>query len=107
MPVSGAYGMGEYARSLAIARAAKERWPGASVHFLLSAQALYAASMPFEHTLLPASPTFHSAEVIDCLREFGPNVVIFDNAGRTAQLRAAQRLGAAVIYISSRRRQRA
>jgi glycosyltransferase involved in cell wall biosynthesis len=33
-------------------------------------------------------------------------VVIFDNAGRTAQLRAAQRLGARIVYISARRRQR-
>ncbi|MFI4889397.1 MAG: glycosyltransferase [Steroidobacterales bacterium] len=107
VPVSGAYGMGEYARSLAIARAAKDRWPGALVHFLLSAQAPYAASTPFEHTLLPASPTFHSPEVIETLRAFRPDIVIFDNAGRTAQLRAAHRLGAAVIYISSRRRQRA
>jgi hypothetical protein len=33
-------------------------------------------------------------------------VVFFDNAGRTAQLRAAQRLGARVVFISARRRQR-
>ncbi len=107
VPVSGAFGMGEYARSLAIARAAQDRWPGAKLHFLLSRQAPYAASTPFAHTLLPASPTFHSAEVIETLREFRPDVVVFDNAGRTAQLRAAHRLGAAVIYISSRPRQRA
>jgi hypothetical protein len=35
-----------------------------------------------------------------------PDVVIFDNAGRTAQLRAAQRSGARVVYISARPRQR-
>jgi hypothetical protein len=106
VPVSGAYGMGEYARSLAIARAALRRWPDARVHFLLSAQAPYAAATPFEQTLLPASPTFHSPEVIACLHRFRPDAVIFDNAGRTAQLRAAHESGAAVIYISSRRRQR-
>ena len=33
-------------------------------------------------------------------------MVVFDNAGRTAQLRAAQRVGARVVYISSRPRQR-
>jgi hypothetical protein len=106
VPVSGAYGMGEYARSLAIARAAQLRWPDAEVHFVLSAQAPYAAATPFEHTLVPTSPTFHSAEVIACVRRFKPDVVIFDNAGRSAQLRAAHASGAAVIYISSRRRQR-
>ena len=98
--------MGEYARSLAIAQAAKVRWPDAQVHFVLSMQAPYAAATPFEHTLVPSSPTFHSAEVIACVRRFKPDVVIFDNAGRSAQLRAAHASGAAVIYISSRRRQR-
>jgi hypothetical protein len=33
--------------------------------------------------------------------------VIFDNAGRTAQLRAARPVGARIVYISARRRQRA
>ena len=40
------------------------------------------------------------------LESWRPDVVIFDNAGRTAQLRAAQRMGARVVYISARRRQR-
>src|SRR5450755_3403516 len=106
VPVSGAYGMGEYARSLAIAHAVVGRWPDAQVHFVLSAQAPYSATTPFEHTLVPSSPTFHSAEVIACIHRFHPDVVIFDNAGRTAQLRAARISGAAVIYISSRHRQR-
>ena len=98
--------MGEYARSLAIAHAVVGRWPDAQVHFVLSAQAPYSATTPFEHTLVPSSPTFHSAEVIACIHRFHPDVVIFDNAGRTAQLRAARISGAAVIYISSRHRQR-
>src|ERR1019366_10046817 len=56
--------------------------------------------------LRDSSPTFHSTAVIDVLEKLQPNVVIFDNAGRTAQLRAARRLGARVVYISARRRQR-
>ena len=107
VPVSGAYGMGEYARSLSIARAASERWPQAEIRFLLSRQAPYAAGAPFPATLLPASPTFHSAEVIRELEQFRPHIAIFDNAGRTAQLRAAHRLGARIVYISARARQRA
>ncbi len=107
VPVSGAYGMGEYARSLAIARAASDRWPQADIRFLLSKQAPYAASVPFRATLLPSSPTFHSSEVIRELQEFRPHIVIFDNAGRTAQLRAARRLDARIVYISARARQRA
>jgi hypothetical protein len=106
VPVSGAFGMGEYARSLAIARAASERWPAAAVHFVLSRAAPYAAAAPFPSTLLPSSPTFHSTPVIELMRSFRPDVVLFDNAGRTQQLRAARALGARIVYISARRRQR-
>jgi hypothetical protein len=106
VPVSGTYGMGEYARSLAIARAASRRWPNAGIRFVLSGEAPYAADAPFPVTLLASSPTFHSAAVIEILEEWRPDIVVFDNAGRTAQLRAARRLGAGIVYISARRRQR-
>ena len=106
IPVSGTYGMGEYARSLAIARGAARRWQHVAIHFILSGEAPYARSAPFPATLLPSSPTFHSAAVIKLIEQWRPDVVIFDNAGRTAQLRAARRSGARVVYISARRRQR-
>jgi glycosyltransferase involved in cell wall biosynthesis len=106
VPVSGPYGLGEYARSLAIARAASKHWPAAAIRFVLSRKAAYAAAAPFPATLLASSPTFHSAAVTELLEHWRPEVVIFDNAGRTAQLRAARRLGARVVYISSRPRQR-
>jgi UDP:flavonoid glycosyltransferase YjiC (YdhE family) len=98
--------MGEYARSLAIARAVSRHWQGCAIRFVLSREAPYAADAPFPATLLASSPTFHSAAVIEVLEKWRPDVVIFDNAGRTAQLRAARRLGARVVYISARRRQR-
>jgi ADP-heptose:LPS heptosyltransferase len=106
VPVSGAFGRGEYARSLAIAKGAEERWPSASIQFILSRAAPYAAQAPYPATLLASSPTFHSAAVIKIIEQWGPDVVIFDSAGRTAQLRAAKRHGARVVYISARRRQR-
>jgi hypothetical protein len=106
VPVSGTYGMGEYARSLAIARAASLRWPRADIRFVLSREAPYAADAPYPTTLLASSPTFHSAAVIELFETWRPDVVVFDNAGRTSQLRAARRLGARVVYISARRRQR-
>jgi hypothetical protein len=106
VPVSGIFGMGEYARALAIAGAASRRWPDAAIHFILSRAAPYTADAPFPATLLASSPTFHSAAVIGLLESWRPDVVIFDNAGRTAQLRAARRFGARVVYISARRRQR-
>jgi spore coat polysaccharide biosynthesis predicted glycosyltransferase SpsG len=98
--------MGEYARCLAIARAVSRRWREAAIHFVLSSAAPYATDVPFATTLLDASPTFHSAAVVELIEAWRPDVVIFDSAGRTAQLRAAQRLGARIVYISARRRQR-
>jgi UDP:flavonoid glycosyltransferase YjiC (YdhE family) len=98
--------MGEFARSLAIAHAVRRRWPQASIHFILSRQAPYAAAAPYPATLLDSSPTFHTAAVLDSIQTFRPNIVIFDNAGRTAQLRAACRAGARIVFISSRARQR-
>lgn len=106
VPVSGPFGMGEYARSLAIASAVRARWPDAEVHFALSRAAPYAATTPFPTTLFDSSPTFHTPQVLALLESFRPTIALFDNAGRTAQLRAAQRCGARVIYISARRRQR-
>jgi spore coat polysaccharide biosynthesis predicted glycosyltransferase SpsG len=106
VPVSGAFGMGEYARSLSIARAAQQQWPQAHIQFMLSRQAPYAAATPFPVILLDSSPTFHTAAVTGFIHSFKPHVVIFDNAGRTAQLRAAHREGARIVFISSRPRQR-
>jgi predicted glycosyltransferase len=106
VPVSGAFGMGEYARSLAIAHAARRQWPEAGIHFILSRQAPYAATTPYETTLLDSSPTFHTAAVSEVIERFKPHIVIFDNAGRTAQLRAAHRADARIVFISSRSRQR-
>jgi hypothetical protein len=98
--------MGEYARSLAIAQAVRRQWPEAEIHFILNRQAPYAAQAPFPATLLESSPTFHSAAVIELIEKLRPALVVFDNAGRTAQLRAARRTGARVVYISARSRQR-
>jgi|HigsolmetaAR205D_1030408.scaffolds.fasta_scaffold03575_2 UDP-N-acetylglucosamine:LPS N-acetylglucosamine transferase len=106
VPVSAPRGMGEYARSLALATALVQRLPGMEVHFALNRRAPYAGEVPFPATLLPSSATFHSDEVIALIERFRPQVVVFDNAGRTAQLRAARASGAKIVFVSSRPRQR-
>jgi hypothetical protein len=106
VPVSGASGSGEYVRCLMLANAVRERWPGAVVHFLLSAAAPYAAATPFETTLFPGSPTLHDAAGRAAIRRFAPQVAVFDNAGRSGQLAAARAAGARVVYLSSRPRSR-
>lgn len=107
IPVSAARGFGEYARTREIALAVQRRWPDAQLHFMLSSQASYATQCPFPATLLPGSATLHTRQVLALLAQFRPDIVIFDNAGRSAQIRAACAVGARVVYISSRRRQRA
>jgi hypothetical protein len=89
-----------------IATALARRAPGLEIHFALSRAAPYAAATPFPVTLLPSSATFHPREVSALIRELRPRVVVFDNAGRTLQLRAAHQVGARIVYVSSRRRQR-
>jgi spore coat polysaccharide biosynthesis predicted glycosyltransferase SpsG len=106
LPVSGPLGMGEYARSAAIAARLAAHRPAVEIQFMLSREAPYAAAVPFATTLLPASPTLSSPEVIRHLQEWRPDIVVFDNAGRSAQIDAAVRAGAEVVYISARSRQR-
>jgi ADP-heptose:LPS heptosyltransferase len=106
VPVSGPRGMGEYARALALATTLARRNPHVEIHFAVSRQAPYAADTPFPKTLLPSSPTFHSSEMCALIRRMQPTLVVFDNAGRTAQLRAAANAKARIVFVSSRPRQR-
>lgn len=106
IPVSAPMGRGEYERSRLLASATKARWPHAEIRFILNENAPYAREVPFAATLLPSSATFHTPEVARVIEDFEPDVVIFDNAGRTRQLEAAKDSGARIIYISSRLRQR-
>lgn len=106
LPVSAARGTGEYMRALAIAEAVAERWPEADIRFMVSHEAPYANSVPFRTQLLAASPTLQPRAVAAYLRDFRPHLVVFDNAGRTSQLKVAREVGARVVYVSSRTRQR-
>jgi hypothetical protein len=106
VPVSGPSGMGEFARARSLADALRARWPQVEAHFVLHREAPYAHGFHYPVTLLPASPTLCTAEVQAVIESLRPNVVVFDNAGRTGQLRTARRCGARVVYISSRGRQR-
>jgi hypothetical protein len=102
VPVSGPEGAGEYHRTLALAEGIRRRWPDAPVHFLLHRAAPYAARCPFPCTLLEDSPTRDVGRVLSVIEARRPEVVIFDSAGRLSQMRAAARVGALRIYVSSR-----
>jgi ADP-heptose:LPS heptosyltransferase len=104
LPVSGPKGMGEYIRCLTIAEAFQKRWPGARIRFVINRQAPYADAVPFDTEFLEGSPTANTPAVCDLFERERPDVVIFDNAGRTKQLRAASRCGARTVFISRRRK---
>jgi hypothetical protein len=102
VPVSGAKGAGEYFRSLTVAHAIRARWPAAGITFIVSRSAGYADAVPFPSVLIDRSPTYDTAAVNRAIDELRPDVVIFDSAGRVAQLRHARRRGARTVYVSSR-----
>lgn len=102
VPVSGEKGVGEYFRSLMIADGAQRRWPRARIHFVVNRSAGYADQAPYPTVRVGGSPTYNSPAVSQAIAELKPQVVIFDSAGRVAQLRAARDAGARTVYVSSR-----
>ncbi len=102
VPVSGGGGLGEYARCVALARAAKNRWPQARVRFVLDRQTPPIEDDGIETVGLDGSPTFNSPLVVRMLEQDPPDLVVFDNTARLTQLDAATRLGIKRVHIASR-----
>lgn len=103
VPYGGSRGVGEYARCLILAEAARERWPGAAIGFVTDRGNPRFPHDPFERHGLDGSASRDIATLGRVLREMEPDVVVFDNAGRTAQLAGARASGAATVFLSSRR----
>ena len=99
-PVSSPHGAGELMRCLIIARELVRAQPEADVHFLVSRTAVFREAVEFPIHDCDASPTRSTTQVVAAIGEFAPHVVVFDNSGRTAQLRAARRAGARVVFSS-------
>jgi glycosyltransferase involved in cell wall biosynthesis len=72
------------------------------IEIVVSRDAPYARDLPFTLRLVDRSPTFETAAVNAILADFRPHVAIFDSSGRVDQYRAAHRLGAKVVFVSSR-----
>jgi len=100
VPVSGPGGAGELMRCLIIARGLRCVQPQADIHFIVSRTAVFREAVEFPIHDSDASPTLSTPQVLTALEKFVPNVVVFDNAGRTSQLRAARRVGARVVFSS-------
>lgn len=106
VPVSSAEGIGEYMRSKIIADEVLRRWPKSQISFALNRQAPYVKQCPYATYLLDDTPTKKIKEVNQLVSELKPDVVVFDAAGRKAQLKHAHKLGAKVVFISQHRRKR-
>lgn len=102
LPVSGGPGVGEYFRCLTLAEQLRAVSADVNIRFMVSRRAKFANDVPFPHTLIERSPTYHTPEVIQEIKAFQPDVVVFDSAGRTQQIKAAKRSGAKVLFVSSR-----
>ncbi len=107
IPVSSPSGIGEYMRSMIIAKALLTRWPALEVHFLLNEQVSYINDCPYHVHLCKDSPTKDTASVNQALEQVNPNLVIFDASGRAKQFKKAKNLGAKVAFISQHNKKRA
>ncbi|HET7203988.1 MAG TPA: hypothetical protein VFI92_11525 [Steroidobacteraceae bacterium] len=100
VPVSGPGGAGELMRCLIVARELRRATPDVEVHFLVARNAVFRDAVDFPIHDCDDSPTRSTAQVVALLRELRPDVVVFDNAGRTEQLRVARQLGARLVFTS-------
>ena len=99
VPVSGPTGSGEVERCRVLAAGLSEEDPEIVSAFVLSREAPLAVD-PFVAFRTAKSPTFCTAEMHAIVDRFRPDVVVFDNAGRTAQLRHARARSARVVFVS-------
>jgi len=99
-PVSGPGGAGELMRCLIIARELAKADPTADIRFLVNRGAVFRESVNFPIIDCDASPTRSTPQVLATIESFRPDVMVFDNSGRTSQLRAAKRAGARLVFSS-------
>ncbi len=106
IPVSSPSGIGEYMRSLIIAKALKVRWPNLSIHFILSEQVSYLDDCPYTVHVCQDSPTKDVSTVNRVIGQLKPDLVIFDASGRAKQFKQAKAVGAKVAFISQHNKKR-
>jgi hypothetical protein len=87
-------------RCLIIARELARAEPSADIRFLVSRTAVFRDAVDFPIIDCNASPTKSTPQVLAAIESFRPHVMVFDNSGRTAQLRAAKRAGARLVFSS-------
>jgi hypothetical protein len=100
-PVSGPRGVGEYRRSLFLAQDLRARHPDWEIRLIVAEDAPYVDDVPVPIFRTQLSPTLVPDEVEAILRDFRPDVVVFDCSGRRSSLRTAHALGARTVFVSN------
>lgn len=106
IPVSSSSGIGEYMRSLVIAKTLEKRWPCLEIHFILNKQVSYFSKCPYIVHGCEQSPTKETEVVNRIIERVRPDLVIFDAAGRAKQFAKAKAVGAKVAFISQHNKKR-
>ncbi|MBQ4834021.1 glycosyltransferase family 1 protein [Pseudoalteromonas sp. MMG010] len=108
IPVSSPKGVGEYMRSLVLAQSLSKQFTDSiEIQFILNKKTTYAHRCPFKTTLLEKSATKDNPSVYQVIRDFKPDIVVFDCAGRAGQMKVAKEVAAKVIFISQHSKKRA
>jgi hypothetical protein len=106
IPVSTGCGIGEYMRSIIIAKAIKKQWPESDIHFILNSNVPYLNACPFTVHLSKGSATKDVVGVNNIIQQLKPNLTIFDASGRAKQFECAKKVGSKIIFISQHKRKR-
>lgn len=100
IPVSSTSGIGEYMRSMIIAKALLARYPSSNIHFILNEKASYIKDCPYTVHLAKDTPTKDSRTVNRVISQLKPDLVLFDSSGRANQFKHAKSVGSKVAFIS-------
>ena len=106
IPVSSPSGIGEYMRSLSLAKALQLRWPSINIHFILNDEVAYFNDCPYTVHACKGSATKNIEKVNEIIVQLRPDLVVFDASGRAKQFKQAKAVGAKVAFISQHNKKR-
>jgi hypothetical protein len=98
-PRGGHDAVGEALRTLILAKAARRRWPGATIEFVSRPLPLFEAE-GFRLHPVEAGISKDQAAAIAVLERTRPGVLVLDNHGRTPILARASGLGVRTVFIA-------
>lgn len=104
LPVSSTVGMGEYVRSLCLAKELSRVHPDMQLAFGLNRNAMYIDDCPFEVFPLDDTPTRCTGAVLEMIDQFAPDLVIFDASGRVRQFAGCKRRNIRTVFIAQHQR---